>query len=158
MKELVPDVVAAVQEDAGFKRLLNSSAGTERARSERLGLFLKIVPDLRLGRDAEETKRIVDTCLNVVEDQFSGVRYVPDNWMTDGRMYPAGEDLRRKSPMENVRIYFHRRHTSHFGENGAIRIVERPTLKHLVDCPGRDGLYIGDLLEEPSSSAPGFGT
>jgi hypothetical protein len=82
----------------------------------------------------------VATILNVVEDEYSGVRFDPDAWENDGRMYPPDDDNR--FPVDGhpaVTMYRTKGHRLFIRENGAIRIEEVATRKVVLAKPGADG-------------------
>ncbi len=159
MKDQFPDICSFVSFHSAFLSLASTCASRCPSRSERLALFFAVLLDLPALHTQAEAKYAFDTALNVIEDRFSGVPYSPGTWMTDGRMYPANEDFRRRSNVDCVAVYYHRAHASYFGSNGAIRVSERRTAQPaiLADRPGADGKYIGDLLEQDSSEFRGTG-
>ena len=156
MKELSPEVEQFVRTHPSFLQLQSQTADNIASRSERRSVFFAVIADAPVSATMQQAKCLLDTALNVIEEQFSGVPYAPQNWRSDGRMYPAGEDFRRKMPTDLVACYFHRQHESQFGANGSFRILERHPVnpKVLMDRPGRDGLFIGDLLEKNSQQSP----
>ena len=83
--------------------------------------------------------------LNVVEDELSGVPYRPQNWRTDGRMYPPQEDSCVKFPERpSLRKYRSKGHYDYIGLNGSIRI-ETLEAEILLDKSGQDGRKTHDL-------------
>jgi hypothetical protein len=93
------------------------------SKEERLRLFFERLKAARPASTAEEALRLVAETLISVEDEFSGVPYRPDNWRSDGRMYPPREDSRVKySERPSLLKYRNRGHYSFIGINGSIRI------------------------------------
>ena len=93
----------------------------------------------------DEALALLSQTLNEVEDEFSDVPYRPENWRTDGRMYPPQEDSRVKYPgRPSLRKYRSKGHYSFFGSNGSIRI-ELLDGSVLIDKPGADGLKTQEL-------------
>lgn len=128
------------------------------AKKDRVELFFDVAADLPHGTSCSETKQIADTALNTIEDEFSGIPYAPpQGFNDDGRIYPAQEDRRRKSPVETVAIYRHKRHESFYGANGAISICTLGK-EVCVDRAGSDSLTIGDLLEQSTQQLPRSGS
>lgn len=81
----------------------------------------------------------------LLEDEFSGVPFRPENWRTDGRMYPPQEDSRMKCPEHpSLRKYRNKGHYNFIGSNGSIRI-ETLNAEILLDKPGQDGREAHDL-------------
>ena len=97
------------------------------------------------ANSSEDAFDLLTQTLNAVEDEFSGVPYRPENWRTDGRMYPPQEDSRVKLlERPSVRKYRSKGHYDYIGLNGSIRI-ETLEGEVLVDKPGRDGQKTHDL-------------
>lgn len=116
---------------------------------------MEIVREMPTPHSGDTAKVFVDTVLNTIEDEFSGVPYNPQTFEDDGRLYPAQEDFRQKSPVPNVAVYFHKAHASYFGDNGSIRISRRRPPQVLIERAGCDGITIGELLEHETEQLPG---
>lgn len=123
-------------------------------RSERIGLYLRLIEDIPHGSSCEETKEFADTVLDTIEDEFSGVPPAPSEYRTHDRLYPAQADARRPSPDERVAIFRHKAHLSHFGANGAILVSDVPNKACVAQRCGSDGLTIGDLLGQGTQQLP----
>ncbi|HEX6086448.1 MAG TPA: hypothetical protein VF266_18110 [Thermoanaerobaculia bacterium] len=108
----------------------------------------ELIRRLRLAPPAasfDEARRLLETTLNAVEDEMSGVPFDPARWQSDGRMYPPQDDSERTVPGQAaVRRYRSRRHNTFIGNNGALEIR---TVEHeiLLRKAGADGRFISDL-------------
>jgi hypothetical protein len=84
----------------------------EQPKEERLQEFyrrLTAVPPLRTRQEAMEQ---LSTILNQVEDEMTTIPFAPQNWMSDGRMYPPLDDNVRDVPDHpEVKRYRSRNHT-----------------------------------------------
>lgn len=82
---------------------------------------------------------LIGETLAVVEDEMTDIPNEPENWQTDGRMYPPQADNARE--VENrpdlVR-YRSRGHNTLIRDNGAIEIKDLQG-NVLLSKPGRDG-------------------
>lgn len=115
------------------------------SKAKRLQEFLKRLEGAPPASSAEEALRLLASNLNAVEDEFSGVPFRPENWRTDGRMYPPQEDSRVKFPKRpSLRKYRNKGHYNFIGLNGSIRI-ETLEARILLDKPGQDGRKTHDL-------------
>ncbi|MGA2867937.1 MAG: hypothetical protein ABSF34_02070 [Verrucomicrobiota bacterium] len=115
------------------------------SKAKRLQEFLKRLQAAPPANSTDEAVNLLTQTLNVVEDEFSGVPYRPENWRTDGRMYPPQEDSRVKFPERpSLRKYRNKGHYHYIGLNGSIRI-ETLEAEILLDKPRRDGRKIHDL-------------
>jgi hypothetical protein len=116
-------------------------AGKER----RLREFINRLREAAPARSATEARALLETILNAVEDELSGVPFDPTRWQSDGRMYPPQDDSEREVPSHPfVRRYRSRRHNTFIGSNGALEIqtVEGEVL---ISKPGADGRSVWDL-------------
>lgn len=60
----------------------------EWTRAERQKEFFKRLGLARAAASLGESRELIDRTLNDVEDEFSGVPFNPDSFLSDGRMYP----------------------------------------------------------------------
>lgn len=115
-------------------------------RIERFALFVQRLKEAAPAATFEEARLLLETILNRVEDQHSGVRFHPPSWRTDGRLYPPQDDYELETDIPDVRVFKTVRHFVTIGDNGAIRIEAiRPTPDNpetvVLDKPGLDGNF-----------------
>ena len=115
------------------------------SKAKRLREFLQQLQAAPPATSADEAFDLLAQTLNDVEDEFSGVPYRPENWRTDGRLYPPQEDSRVKFPERpSLRKYRNKGHYNYIGLNGSIRI-ETTEAEILLDKPGQDGRRTHEL-------------
>lgn len=149
IKEIDPNIEIFVKNHAAYKieyEKFSSDIPVFFPKPYRLSMVFNICGAMEAAANGIYAKLQIDTTLNVVEDSFSMVKYAPSGTFNDGRMYPAQEDYRRRTPFDNIATYEHRSHFSHFGYNGAIYIETRDG-KVLFDKAGADMLTVGALRE-----------
>ena len=96
-------------------------------------------------RSAEDALDLLAKILNAVEDELSGVPFRPENWMSDGRLYPPQADARVRCPERpSLRKYRNKGHYNFIGRNGSIRI-ETLAGRVLLNKPGQDGRTTHEL-------------
>lgn len=109
----------------------------------RLNLIFQGVAALPAAATAQAAKAQLDQEINRVENLHSGVPYNPPSWATDGRIYPAQDDNRKKPTHPKAALeYVHKQHRSQFGANGAIRIIEIHTGNVVFQKAGADGQFL----------------
>lgn len=109
-------------------------------RSTRFALFIAQMEASPGAATFEEARRLLETVLNRVEDQHSGVPFDPDAWQQDGRFYPPANDSEKKSGIADVRMFRTRAHRVWIAANGAIRITAvAPPGRVVFEKPGADG-------------------
>jgi hypothetical protein len=82
---------------------------------------------------------MIDSTLNAVEDELSGVPFNPANWRTDGRMYPPQDDKAADvDGHPDVTSYRSRGHETFIAKNGAFEIRDLRTDEVLVQKVGSD--------------------
>ena len=118
-------------------------------KGERLVEFLRRLTDLPAAGNFEEAWRQLETTLNHVEDELSGVPFDPVTRGLDGRLYPPQLDSEKAFPSHpRVRRFRHRNHNTLIGENGSIQIrkaARRPLDGEVVfSKPGADGKEVLD--------------
>jgi hypothetical protein len=115
------------------------------SKVKRLQEFFKRLDAAPPASSADAAFDLLAETLNTIEDEFSGVPFRPENWETDGRMYPPKEDSRIKCPERpSLRKYRNKRHYNYIGHNGSIRI-ETLDAKILLDKSGQDGRKTHEL-------------
>lgn len=107
-------------------------------RSKRLALFVREMQEAAPAATIEEARLLLETRLNAVEDQHSGVPYNPAMWHSDGRLYPPHDDFERDSGRSDIRVFRTVGHRVWFANNGAIRITTLSG-RVVLDKPGKDG-------------------
>jgi len=111
----------------------------------RLREFIRRLREAAPAASAEEARALIETTLNEVEDELSGVLFDPTRWQSDGRMYPPQDDSARDVPSHPfVRRYRSRRHNTFIGSNGAFEIHTIDG-EVLIAKQGADGRTVWDL-------------
>ena len=113
-------------------------------KQERLKIFLERMNAAAPTSSDSEALELLSRILNKVEDEFTTIPYLPEQWMADGRMYPPQADSKRIVTSEISR-YRNRNHNTFIGTNGAIKIVTVNGNNVVLDKAGRDGERIGDI-------------
>jgi hypothetical protein len=109
-------------------------------RKERFELFLQRLEGADPADSAESALALLRRILNEVEDEHSGVPYNPDNWQTDGRLYPPLDDRVKEAPgRPGMLVGSSLQHLSYFGANGAIQVYHKRARAVVLDKPGADG-------------------
>jgi hypothetical protein len=111
-------------------------AATRRERLTEIYRRLALAAPAASGTDALD---LIALTMNQVEDQLSGVRFDPENWKNDGRLYPPQPDsLRMVAGRPDVTRFRSRGHNTWIRSNGAFEIR---TLEGDVEFakPGADG-------------------
>lgn len=109
-------------------------------RPKRFAELLRRLWALPPAGDDREARRLIETTLNAVEDEFSGVPFDPQAWRTDGRMYPFQDDGAADVPeYPNVTSYRSRKHETFIASNGAFEIRNVDTGAIEIAKPGTDG-------------------
>jgi len=109
------------------------------AKAKRFQIFLERLSAAPPASSADEAFNLLTQTLNAVEDEFSEVPNHPENWRTDGRMYPPQADSLVKNPENpDVRKYRSKGHYTNVGPNGSLRI-ETLDAEILIDKPGQNG-------------------
>jgi hypothetical protein len=115
------------------------------SKVKRLEELLKRLDAAPPAKSGDAAFDLLAETLNAIEDEFSGVPFRPENWETDGRLYPPKEDSRVKYPeRSSLRKYRNKGHYNYLGRNGSIRI-ETLDGKILLDKPGQDGRKTHEL-------------
>ena len=113
-------------------------------KAERLLEVIRRLEAASPASSADEAFELMASILNAVEDELTGIPYAPDNWRSDGRMYPPQDDAKREVPeMPGWTRYRNRAHVTLIGPNGEIRIDE-VSGKCLLNKPGPHGPKIGE--------------
>ena len=116
-------------------------------RSERRRIFFERLMQSEPASTHEEGYDLLASTLNGVEDEMSGVRFDPANWMADGRMYPPLPDRLLAPTVESTGRYFvyqNKRHRTIIGVNGAIKVVVGKATTVELNKPGRDGRTVDE--------------
>lgn len=108
-------------------------------KEERFREFLARLMNAPRAGSHDEALALLSQTLNAVEDEFTEIPYHPEEWQTDGRMYPPREDNARDVPgREDLVRYRHKSHNTFIRDNGAIEIRDLRGLT-LLKKPGVDG-------------------
>ena len=92
------------------------------SKQERLDMFCQRLKDSPAAADAEEAFDQIQSILNEVEDEHSGIVYNPETWMSDGRLPPQMDSVRSAGGRPDIRRFRSRHHNTFIGANGAIEI------------------------------------
>lgn len=93
------------------------------SKRERFAEFLARLSIAPPARTAHEAYCLLGDTLNQVEDELTDIPFVPENWQTDGRMYPPQADAARDVPgRDDLVRYRSKAHSTYIRDNGAIEI------------------------------------
>jgi hypothetical protein len=115
-------------------------------KASRTALFLDQLVRAEPCASAEEALVCVAFHMNAVEDRYTTTQYNPEQWQSDGRLYPPQPDMRRATAHPQVARYRSRKHNTWIAENGAIKITEAEGNKVCLDKPGADGMTVSFLM------------
>ena len=108
-------------------------------KPERFAEFLRRLATAPTASDFDEGYRQLGDILNAVEDELTSIAFDPDNWQTDGRMYPPQMDSLRSVPgRPDVKRFRSKQHSTLIGDNGAIEIRDGHD-GSIFTKPGADG-------------------
>ncbi len=119
----------------------------DRPKSERFAAFLERLRSAPAAATFDEAYQQLCAILIEVEDALTSIPYNPENWQTDGRMYPPQPDSMREVPERpTVKRFRSRGHNTFIGENGAILIqLVNPASEVVFSKPGADGREVSQL-------------
>jgi len=114
-------------------------------RSERFAIFLERLAAAEPTDSAEAAYNLVSSTLIAVEDEFSGTKFDPAQWKTDGRLYPPQLDNRRAvAGYPEVVRYRSLGHHTLIGSNGSIQIITIRGATELMKA-GTDGRHVWQI-------------
>ena len=117
-------------------------------RQDRVAEFLQRLASAPAARSGDEALRLISKTLDEVEDQLTDIPNQPQNWQTDGRMYPPQADNARELlGRTDVVRYRSRGHHTFIRDNGAIEIRNFSGTV-IFSKHGTDGSGV-DLKEQP---------
>ncbi len=109
------------------------------SKSERFREFLNRLQKSPPASSHDEAFKLLSDTLNQVEDELSEIPFRPEQWQTDGRMYPPEEDHAREvAGRDDLIRYRHKAHNTFIRDNGAIEIQDING-EFLFERPGADG-------------------
>lgn len=116
------------------------------SKEERFEEFLRRLGNAPPAKTFDEAYSQLFNILNEVEDEMSSVPYNPENWQTDGRLYPPLPDSVRAVPDHPlVRRFRSRKHNTFIGENGSIEIQVVTSKATIFSKPSEDGKRVWEL-------------
>lgn len=118
-------------------------------KDERFAEFLQRLAAHRPAASIEAALELLSDTLNQVENELTDIPYAPENWETDGRMYPPQDDAARiVAGRSDVVRFRNKAHSTYVRDNGAIEI-RRNDGAVMVSRPGVDGRFV-DLDDDRS--------
>lgn len=73
-----------------------------RMKEERLAKVWEKLAAVQASHSQHEAFQLLSATFREVEDELTDIPYAPENWQTDGRMYPPQEDSARDVPKETI--------------------------------------------------------
>jgi hypothetical protein len=112
----------------------------ERPKEERLAELYRRLGSAPAAASLNEARDLIARTLADVEDEMTEIPNCPENWESDGRMYPIQDDNWRKEENGVLRGRSRAHHTF-VGPNGAVRITTLDGDTQF-EKPGADGEYL----------------
>lgn len=114
-------------------------------KKARLKLFYERLGAAPAASTHDEAFALIRTTLDAVEDEHSGVPNNPQNFQTDGRLYPPQIDsVRKVEGLPDVLRYRSSNHNTFIGSNGAIEVRQIDPEEGQFAKPGADGKGVWD--------------
>jgi len=108
-------------------------------KAERFAEFLLRLNAAPPAITREEAFEFLGKTLIEVEDELTDIPFMPENWQTDGRMYPPQEDSARDVPGRSDLVrYRSRGHHTYIRANGAIEVRDLAG-RVIISKKGSDG-------------------
>ena len=118
----------------------------DRPKSERFAAFLDRLRSAPAALTFDEAYQQIRAILDEVEDTLTSIPNNPENWQTDGRMYPPQLDnMREVLGRPTVKRFRSRAHNTLIGENGSIEIQIAASSEVLFEKSGEDGRQVSQL-------------
>lgn len=112
------------------------------SRRDRFREFLRRLLDAECAESQSAALALIAETLIAVEDEMTEIPNLPDNWQTDGRMYPPQSDQARDvTDHPDLVRYRSRGHNTLVRDNGAIEIRDLQG-DILLSKPGKDGVGV----------------
>jgi hypothetical protein len=116
------------------------------SKVERFEEFLRRLSAAPPAKTFEEAYIQLFNILNEVEDEMTSVPYDPENWQSDGRLYPPLRDSIRSVPAHpSVKRFRSRGHNTFIGDNGSIEIQVVSSKVTVFSKSGDDGRKVWEL-------------
>lgn len=116
------------------------------SKEDRLAEFLRRLERAPSAKTFEEAFSQICNILNEVEDEFTAIPNRPENWQTDGRLYPPQLDNVRTIPDKDaIKRFRSVGHNTFIGENGSIEIEVVESKKVIFSKAGEDGRKVFEL-------------
>jgi hypothetical protein len=116
------------------------------SKQERLTIFFERLDEAPPASTHEVAYELLCDTLNSIEDEFNDVPFNPDNWQTDGRMYPPQPDRAYEvDGHPHLTRYKSFKHNTYIGDNGAIEVRSFPEETVLFSKQGADGRGVWEL-------------
>ncbi|MEO8270516.1 MAG: hypothetical protein ABI557_12405 [Aureliella sp.] len=109
------------------------------SKAERFDEFIRWLALLPPVDSVAGALTVLSAVLNAVEEGMPDISSTPENWQSDGRMYPPQMDSSRDVPGREDLIRFRSRgHNTIVRNNGAIKLRDLQN-NRLFQKPGADG-------------------
>lgn len=117
-------------------------------KQARLELFYESLKAAYPASTRDEAYALICTTLNAVEDKHSGVPNNPENFQTDGRLYPPQMDsVRKVAGFPHVLRYRNSNHNTFIPSNGAIEVRRVNSEEVQFAKPGANGKGVWDAQD-----------
>lgn len=117
-------------------------------KNGRLLLFYQRLREASAASTHDGAYALICSTLDAVEDEHSGVPNNPQNWQTDGRLYPPQIDsVRKVDGFPEVLRYRSSNHNTFIRSNGAIEVRQVDREEVQFAKPGANGKGVWDVQD-----------